>query len=495
MALVIAPFPLSLMFAGRTGTGESYLTWQLFRRPNHDWLFYPTTVPEAIGPLVLLAAGIGLWLLRREASWRERLLLCWIAVPVAFFQLWPVKGFQYLLPIAPAIAVLAARAHHSADATAGVAGRGDRRGRACSSPRGTGSRARPAAPRSPAPEASRPGARPGGGSTRTSRTGRRFMTIGPSMANLVQYYGHRKAYGLSVSPNPLNRNPSYEPLDQPRPGVPRQRDPVRRLGHLLGQPLAQVLAQAAPLRGPLQRPGRAQELLQAPTDRRTARDAGDRRVRGAAVRFAAALALCVAIAATCAPAAAAGEAQTPIEHFVVLMQENHSFDNYFGTFPGRERHTRKHLHAGRPRRARRLRAAVPPRRPAVPDLATTAAPTTPVRRRRDGRLRPSGLDRPPEGRALRDGLLRRARPALLLERRAGLRPVRPLLRRLGRRQRAPTTCSGSREGPGRRGPRSSTGSRRAGSRGSSTSQDYDPRRSLAANGAPTPAPRPSACRC
>ena len=25
---------------------------------------------------------------------------------------------------------------------------------------------------------------------------------------------------------------------------------------------------------------------------------------------------------------------TPIEHFVVLMQENHSFDNYFGTFPG-----------------------------------------------------------------------------------------------------------------------------------------------------------------
>ena len=41
------------------------------------------------------------------------------------------------------------------------------------------------------------------------------MTIGPSMANLVQYYGHRKAYGLSVSPNPLNRNPSYEPLVNP----------------------------------------------------------------------------------------------------------------------------------------------------------------------------------------------------------------------------------------------------------------------------------------
>ena len=26
------------------------------------------------------------------------------------------------------------------------------------------------------------------------------MTIGPSMANILQFYGHRKAYGLSVSP-------------------------------------------------------------------------------------------------------------------------------------------------------------------------------------------------------------------------------------------------------------------------------------------------------
>jgi phospholipase C len=51
------------------------------------------------------------------------------------------------------------------------------------------------------------------------------------------------------------------------------------------------------------------------------------------VRFAAALALCVAAGAI-APVGAAGDAQTPIRHFVVLMQENHSFDNYFGTYSG-----------------------------------------------------------------------------------------------------------------------------------------------------------------
>ena len=53
-------------------------------------------------------------------------------------------------------------------------------------------------------------------------------------------------------------------------------------------------------------------------------------------------ALAVLVALALAPTAMAldvGPAQaasptTPIEHLVVLMQENHTFDNYFGTFPG-----------------------------------------------------------------------------------------------------------------------------------------------------------------
>jgi hypothetical protein len=46
-------------------------------------------------------------------------------------------------------------------------------------------------------------------------TGATLMTIGPSMANILQFYGHRKAYGLSISPNPLRRNPSYQPIINP----------------------------------------------------------------------------------------------------------------------------------------------------------------------------------------------------------------------------------------------------------------------------------------
>jgi phospholipase C len=49
------------------------------------------------------------------------------------------------------------------------------------------------------------------------------------------------------------------------------------------------------------------------------------------------IAIGAALAAMAVPAQAAPPAatktQTPIKHFVVLMQENHSYDNYFGTYP------------------------------------------------------------------------------------------------------------------------------------------------------------------
>src|SRR5512138_2764070 len=72
MVLMIAPFPLSLVLAGGSQSGKSYLIWQLFRRPNHTWDFYLDIVPAAIGFLVIIVALLGLWFLRRQSSWRER---------------------------------------------------------------------------------------------------------------------------------------------------------------------------------------------------------------------------------------------------------------------------------------------------------------------------------------------------------------------------------------------------------------------------------------
>jgi 4-amino-4-deoxy-L-arabinose transferase-like glycosyltransferase len=227
LGVVFAAFPLAISLAGKSTTGGNYLAWQLFRRPNHDWIFYPSEVPVAIGLLVIIAAAAGLWLLRRERSWRETLLLCWITVPVVFFQVWPVKGFQYLLPAAPAVAVLAARTLT----------------RWSPSPRLVGQRAANSALFAPiavgvialtlvvsslgriepsksgdllAGSGGMPGGREAGHwIDKNVPEGAKLMTIGPSMANIVQFYGKRKAYGLAVSPNPLHRNPSYEPLHNP----------------------------------------------------------------------------------------------------------------------------------------------------------------------------------------------------------------------------------------------------------------------------------------
>jgi hypothetical protein len=229
MVLVISVFPLSLALAGAAGTrtAQSYLVWQLFRRPNHEWTFYPLTVPAAIGPLLILVAIGGLWLLRRDSSWREKLLVPWIVVPVVFFQLWPTKGFQYLLPIALVIAVLAARVFALwAPEVIRQTGRNLSFGWL-----------RPAAVcvvvltlaipswsqiqtvlsgQVLAGSGGVPGGREAGlwiGSN--TPEGATLLTLGPSMANILQFYGHRKAYALSVSPNPLHRNPSYEPINNP----------------------------------------------------------------------------------------------------------------------------------------------------------------------------------------------------------------------------------------------------------------------------------------
>lgn len=230
MAIVMLPFPLSLHLSGGGSSerGGQYLAWQLFRRPNHDWTFYPTSVPPAIGILVVVAALSGLWLLRHERTWRERLLVAWIVVPVVFFQLWPVKGLQYLLPIAPPMAILAARTVVTWSPALA----------AKLHPRSTiGSLVRVGAiaiivlslvitswqriqPFESdvllAGSGGMPRGRDAGHWIRNNTPeGAQFITIGPSMANVVQFYGHRRAYGLSVSSNPLHRNPSYEPIRNP----------------------------------------------------------------------------------------------------------------------------------------------------------------------------------------------------------------------------------------------------------------------------------------
>jgi hypothetical protein len=45
--------------------------------------------------------------------------------------------------------------------------------------------------------------------------GARLLTIGPSTANVLEFYGHHPVSALSVSANPHDRNPSYAPVVNP----------------------------------------------------------------------------------------------------------------------------------------------------------------------------------------------------------------------------------------------------------------------------------------
>jgi len=224
---LMALYPLSTALAGTSKTGTSFLTWQLLRRPNHGALFYANAVPLALGVLVI-GAALGNVFLRRERTWRETLLVLWVLVPVGFFEFWPVKGYQYLLPIAPAVAVLAARIL----ARLRVDGR-IRRGRVsvpwvvitaglaiAFSASLVVSTMHAIEPSSSGTYLAGSGGVPGG-----REAGRwvdahipenaQLLALGPSMANIIEYYGDRKVFGLSVSTNPLHRNPVYEPIANP----------------------------------------------------------------------------------------------------------------------------------------------------------------------------------------------------------------------------------------------------------------------------------------
>jgi 4-amino-4-deoxy-L-arabinose transferase-like glycosyltransferase len=248
--LTIAPFPLSLYLTGGSKLAQEFFIWQVLRRPNHDAGFYLTVVPSIGTPLVALAL-VGLVIALRRRRGLDVLIVSLAVMVIAFFEAWPVKGFQYLIPLVAPAALLAAdglvwlsgwlaralerfrfpRASVSAWSRLALVG-------TCSVVLGVGSIgvvATPAtailatdsdesAPASTTPvaigftagtgglEASRP---VGNWVRQSTLPDAHFLTIGPSFANIIQFYGGRRALALSVSPNPLHRNPTYTPVENP----------------------------------------------------------------------------------------------------------------------------------------------------------------------------------------------------------------------------------------------------------------------------------------
>jgi hypothetical protein len=252
-ALTIAPFPLSLYLTGGSKLAQEFFIWQVLRRPNHDYSFYLTVAPSIGLPLVALAL-VGLVIALRRRRGLDVLVVCLTVVVVAFFEAWPVKGFQYLIPLITPIALLAADGLLSLSRW--IAQAIDRFSLPYASPTtwsrlalvgtcsvilGVGSVGLVASPAAAilatdSDETATPSSStlPPGGANFTAGTGgleasrpvgtwvrqntlteAHFLTIGPSFANIIEFYGGRRALALSVSPNPLHRNPTYQPVENP----------------------------------------------------------------------------------------------------------------------------------------------------------------------------------------------------------------------------------------------------------------------------------------
>ncbi len=246
--VMVVIYPLAELGSGKSSTGTDYLTWQILRPANHDLLFYFGifgVIGWAITALALV--GIGLALVRRESA--DLLLLTVTLVVFAFLEIWPTKGYEYLLPLIGPLVLLSvsgamwlgSELSRPFQATVRRTRRGIRQGGiwvpgglavvavatifATASPVVTADAGSTSivGTDSGTPTPARVTALAGSGGLLAGRPsglwvgehtlpGSVFLTIGPTFANILEFYGHRRALALSVSPNPLHRNPSYAPV-------------------------------------------------------------------------------------------------------------------------------------------------------------------------------------------------------------------------------------------------------------------------------------------
>src|SRR3954447_2083210 len=231
MLMMLAPFVSTRFIFSGSGAG-GYIIYQLFRPPNHPVWYFPVVFWIFITPVATAAIAYGVILACIRRTRADKLLLSWLAVFGAFFQFWPTKLLPYAIILVPAMAILGARglvelflwarARWSIAVAAAAAfvmalavfgpmvGPAWRAGdvirdSSFSGPLTTDVEVQDFA-----------GGRETGQWFATHTPSNAVaLTMGPSLGNLVSFYGDRDFFALSVSTDPKLRNPAYRPIPNP----------------------------------------------------------------------------------------------------------------------------------------------------------------------------------------------------------------------------------------------------------------------------------------
>ncbi|HEX8860225.1 MAG TPA: glycosyltransferase family 39 protein [Actinomycetes bacterium] len=99
--------PVIVQLAANSREFNEFLSASSHRVSRVPWYYYVRTLARYEGPVIVVLWGAGIVAAFVRRSRADLLPIIWFAVVAGFCQLYPLKAFNYLLPVVPALCVLA----------------------------------------------------------------------------------------------------------------------------------------------------------------------------------------------------------------------------------------------------------------------------------------------------------------------------------------------------------------------------------------------------
>jgi Dolichyl-phosphate-mannose-protein mannosyltransferase len=228
----ILPFPLTRLIS-KPDSASSFVLWQFTRKPNHSIEYFGRALLQFGTPVLAVLCVAGGVMAFRRRSQADVVVLVSALPGLVFFTLWPTKLFPYVFPLLPLLAVLAALALERIGAAVAGAGRSSRTALLATAAIAAGGVLTMSSVTVSTLQdvdalalagfndydvevqtfaGAREFSRWAGQATPEDA---RFLTIGPSLGNILRFYGDRDSVAMSVSTDPKKRNPAYVPIPNP----------------------------------------------------------------------------------------------------------------------------------------------------------------------------------------------------------------------------------------------------------------------------------------